>query len=143
MGLDECDLLANVQMLPFVCLGFRGNSLSLNANGSQKIEVEGLQKTAVQIIYGRSMPYGQRMEELEGQLMYLEDRRHQMIDKFLLKMAKDEYYADRWFLRRSFTGHYLRKELFYNEENSKTKRLYLSPLFYFHRRLNEIHTPDK
>ena len=64
------------------------------------------------------------------------------MDKFLLKTAANPVYSEKWFPTKTFVRHDLRSEIFYKEFYAKTDRLYNAPLYFYRRRLNEIHTPS-
>ena len=89
-------------------------------NTTQRHLLEKLQMAALSIIYGRKENYSTITQWLEGKLDYLEDRRQKMVDAFIIKTAKNPKFVKTWFPRRSFTGHDLRTEVFYHEEQSKT-----------------------
>ena len=64
-----------------------------------------------------------------------------MVDKFLLKTANNPLFSERWFPKRGIIDHNLRRDDFYHEAYARTERLYNSPIYYYRRRLNEIHRP--
>ena len=68
----------------------------------------------------------------------MHDRRQRLTDKFIIKCAKNEKFAKKWFPKKQFVHPDLRKELIFAEKFEKTERLYFSPLYYYRRRLNQI-----
>ena len=95
---------------------------------------------AMRIIYGWDVPYAEILED--NNIEYLAQRRQRLTDKFIMKAASDPKYQAKWFPIKTFVGHDLRKEKYYQEHYARTDRLYNSPLYYYRRRLNEIHTPE-
>ena len=94
----------------------------------QAKEIEGLQATALKIIYGFDHFYASLLEK--SGLELVAERRIKMLDKFIIKTAKNEHYAKKWFLRKEFIYFDLRKELLYEEKFAKMDRLYNAPLFF-------------
>ena len=79
--------------------------------------------------------------EMSG-LEYLCERRLRLVDKFIIKCAMSERFSEKWFPKKEFVHMDLRKELVYVEKYARTSRLYDSPLYFYRRRLNEIHQHD-
>ena len=59
--------------------------------------------------------------------MTLAERRASLLDKFILKTAKNPRFSNSWFPRGVFHHHNLRRELNYEEKNARTETLYKSP----------------
>ena len=78
------------------------------------------------MIYGHRISYRESRDL--AKLPTLEERRDQIIKKFVIKVKNNENYRP--------YGYELRKFLRYNEETAKTERLYGSPIFTFRRILN-------
>ena len=110
-------------------------------SGDQANQIEGLQRSALKIIFGFRKKYSEIMDEQEGVLEYLTDQRQQMVDNFITKTAANPQFADRWFPKRAIVGHDLRRDVFYHEEYARTSRLYNAPIYFYRRRLNQIHRP--
>ena len=72
----------------------------------------------------------------------ISERRQRLTNKFTVKATKNPKYKKKWFPLKTFTHHDLRNERFYDEKFAKTDRLYISPIYYYRRILNEIHEPD-
>ena len=94
--------------------------------------LEGLQSSALKIIYGFKMSYDQMMEN--AGLTNLYERRVKLV-----KTIKSPRFQPIWFPKREFIHHNLRRELIFEEKFAKTNRLYNSPLYFMRRRLNEAH----
>ena len=87
------------------------------------------------MIYGYKKSYEECLEE--SGLPTLFERRLDLIDSFLKKTVNNERYKD-WFPTKDFVHHDMRRERIYVEKFAKTERLYMNPLYFFRRRLNEI-----
>ena len=72
----------------------------------------------------------------------LVERRHRLVDRFILKAVKNDKITDSWFPTKSFIHHNLRREKIFEEKFARTERLYKSPLYTFRRRLNEIYVHE-
>ena len=107
---------------------------------TQSNEIVRLQSAALKIVYGWEKSYQTLLEENE--IEYVSQRRQKLTDKFILKTVSNPVYRERWFPIKEFIHHDLRKEKYYQEMHAKTDRLYKSPIYYYRRRLNEIHNPD-
>ena len=103
----------------------------------QSAKLENLQARTLKIIYGSTKSYRETLEE--SGLERLSERRLRLVDKFIVKCATSDRFKDRWFPRELFKHADLRNELLYREFYARTDRLYNSPLFFYRRRLNEIH----
>ena len=103
-------------------------------------ELERLQSSALKIIYGWSDSYSSILQQTG--LESLAERRQRLTDKFIVKAATNPKFKEAWFPTKTFVHHDLRKEKIYQEFFAKTERLYNAPLYYYRRRLNEIHTPE-
>ena len=102
--------------------------------------IEWLQMAALKIIFGWKRSYSEILDENKVETMA--ERRQRLTDKFVVKTAKNPVYQEKWFKLKTFTHHDLRKEKFYEEKYARTDRLYNSPVYYYRRHLNEIHSPD-
>ena len=100
-------------------------------------KVEKLQLRAMKIIYGFRVSYRTVLEMTS--LQTLQERRDERIRKFAVKTAANPRFAERWFPKNPPPAHNIRKPKIYHEENSRTTRLYNSPLFTMRRILNQIH----
>ena len=98
--------------------------------------IEKMQFTALKIILG----YGKEKEKLleESGLPTLEERRKRLFNKFCMKVYENERFREEWLEERTFTGHDLRKQKIIREKNSRTKRLFDSPLYTIRRYLNDF-----
>ena len=99
----------------------------------QNVAIEGLQRTALKIIYGFGKNYKELLEE--SKLETLEERRKKAFLKFALTLSNSARYSE-WFpIQENVVN--LRKSNTYQEHYAKTNRLYKSPLFTMRRLLNE------
>ena len=105
----------------------------------QEIKLERMQKICLKIIYGFEKTY----EELlaVSNIKSLKDRRIEAFKKFALTLSQNERYSD-WFPVKN-NVRTLRTTRFYQEHNTKTKRLFDSPLYAMRRLLNEERNTDK
>ena len=101
---------------------------------TQEQQLEHLQKLALKIIYGM---FEANYEDLlaKAGIPTLKQRRLGFVDGFISKALKHPVYSS-WFQEKQFVHYDLRRELIYEENYARTKRLFQSPLFYFRRRLN-------
>ena len=104
-------------------------------NKTENKEMEDLQKKDLRIIYGRKTTY-QDCLELSG-VETLFDSRAALVDAFFKKTIANPRYEE-WFPVRKFIHHDMRKENIYVEKFARSDRLYMNPLYFYRRRLNEI-----
>ena len=140
-GLPEDDLLAMYKCFLLSLLDYAAVVYHPLLSITQAKHLEDLQASAMRIIYGYKASYAQIMANLEGKLEPLHERRISLLDRFILKCIENPTINQRWFPRKEFVDQNLRRELYYKEEYARTDRLYNSPIFFYRRRLNEIHTP--
>ena len=103
----------------------------------QMATLERLQAPALRVIFSYEMSYAE-LHEVSG-LDLLKLRRETLLDRFVMKTAKNPRFLREWFPCRTFHHHDLRKELVLEEGKVRTERLYRSPIFFYKRRLNEIY----
>ena len=102
--------------------------------------LEKIQRDVYKTIFGVHLSYRTILKE--NDLFLLASRCQEMFDNFARKASTTPRFSSRWFLTRIFTHHDLRKEKKINYEGqSRTSRLYNSPLYSMRRRLNEIALP--
>ena len=99
--------------------------------------LENVQKRCLRSIYGQKLSY-QELLDLSG-LDSLEQRRARAITKFAQKSANNPQFQH-WFPKTSNRSS-LRVGKPYQEEFTRTDRLYYSPIYTMRRRLNE--SPDE
>lgn len=102
-----------------------------------KLRIEGCQKRVLRMIYGYENDYSTLLERAE--IITLEDRRKNMFRKFCIRMSKSARFSAKWLPKidpDSATN--LRNSKVYIEFNSRTDRLYRSPIFTMRRELNTI-----
>ena len=95
----------------------------------QSETLEKLQQTALGIIYGFRLNYGEQLEKAGG-LETLRTRRLELTRKFAEKTARNECFAQ-FFPPHRPVRENTRKKNTYLEENAKTDRLYKSPIFFY------------
>ena len=108
--------------------------------GGQTEELEKLQSTALKIIFSYEDSYATLLEK--SRLDSLEVRRLALLDKFIIKTARNPSFGEEWFPKKTFSHHNLRQELYYEEKYARTNRLYNSLIFFYRLRLNEIDQHD-
>ena len=96
-------------------------------------QIERQQKLALKLIYGFDFKY----DELLGKagILTLKARREAACIGFAFKLSKSKRYAS-WLPLHEVQGPTLRRRNIYEEFNSRTSRLFNSPLFYLRRILN-------
>ena len=99
----------------------------------QSLRIEGLQRRALQIIYGFGECYSDLLDR--AGIESLEERRKRACSNFARNMANSERFGH-WFQERERNGPGLRCRRRYEEDFARTSRLYNSPLFYMRRLLN-------
>ena len=140
-GLSEEDLVSMYKIFLLSVLDYGSVVYHSMVTKEQAGQLEGLQRSAMRVIYGHSRPYLQILGDLQGKIEPLHERRQRMVDKFILKASENPQFAESWFPKRAIFDHNLRKDYFYHEEFARTTRLYNSPIYYYRRRLNEISRP--
>lgn len=98
--------------------------------------VENTQKRALKIIYGFNYTYEELLKK--AGLTTMASRRELLCANFAAKCAKDSRFSTKWLpeLYVAEDEAQLRKRKKYIEFNSKTERLYRSPLYTIRRNLN-------
>ena len=127
-GIPQNDLIALykcflVSILDYACVVYHPLLTK-----SQSHMLESLQASALKIIPSYSIPYSELLER--SGLVSLQERRLSLLDKFIVKTAKNPRFAEHWSPRGVFHHHDLRREFFYEEKNARTERLYRSPLVF-------------
>ena len=117
-------------ILEFACVTF-GPMLTNELSDT----VERLQLKVLKIAYGLHVSYNAALTA-SGQKT-LKTRRNDLLRKFALKTVKNGRYSEKWFPLARSTQHETRFPKRYLEQNSRTERLYKSPLFTMRRLLNE------
>ena len=136
-GLPQQDITRLYQVFLVPVLDYSSICYHSMLTKGQSKTLEDLQAYALRIIYGQKLSYRELLE-LSG-VERLDERRLRLLDAFLNKTMKNEELASRWFPRKTFTHHNLRKELIFVEKFAKNERLFNSPLYFMRRRLNEIY----
>ena len=100
-------------------------------------KLEACQRTAMKLIFGFKTSYEAALER--AQIKTLCQRRKELFEKFCIKMSQSERFRRKWLPKKFYdeTCPVLRKRKEYVEFNSRSERLYNSPLFAMRRFLNE------
>ena len=99
----------------------------------QKSLIESLQRRILKIIYGYKTSYARALES--SGLPSLEDRRREIVEKFVLKIKMNPNFGH-WIPTHRPYVYNMRNVQRYQEETAHTERLYKSPIFTFRRLLN-------
>ena len=105
-------------------------------NKTSSDHLEKLQKTALKLIYGFDKSE-EKLLEMSG-ITTLKERRNNQFNKFCLSLHNNRRFKEVWLEDREFTGPNVRKQKIIKEKQSRTNRLYTSPLYSIRRRLNDI-----
>ena len=121
------NLLTVYKVLLRSCLDYLAPAYHSLLTGQQSETLEKLQQTALGIIYGFRLNYGEQLKKA-GRLETLKTRRLELTRKFAEKKARNERFAH-FFPPHRPARENARKKNTYLEENAKTDRLYKSPIF--------------
>lgn len=108
-------------------------------NKRESKQLEDLQKKALRIVFGQKKTYEECLELAGMPTLY--QRRTELVDKFLLTVIKNERY-ECWFPKKEFIHHDTRRKKIFAEKFARTDQFYMSPMYFFRRRLNEIALPE-
>ena len=100
------------------------------------MKLEKLQTSALRIVFGYRLSSHELLQK--AGLTTLEERRKILFRNFAMKVYNSPRFKEAWLPERPFTGHDLRRQNILVEHQSKTTRLYNSPLFALRRLLNDI-----
>ena len=106
----------------------------MNKNMTENLEK--LQRSALKLVFGFDKGWEELLEP--AGICTLEERQKNLFNKLCLELHGNPRFKDEWLEERIFEGPTLRSQKIIKEKQSRTSRLFHSPLYTVRRRLNNI-----
>ena len=134
-GMKHYDLLGIYKTILRPIIEFACCTYGPMLNAALENDIERLQLRAFKIVFGVNVSYGTALANSETET--LSERRNKLIEKFAHKTYQNPRYRNTWFPPAIQTPYITRNPKTLLEENSRTHRLYNSPIFHLRRVLNK------